>query len=102
MRSTILAAMAALDERTRPTADSAAWRRGLHEFLLFGLKQARASLFGAMMLTLIVATHYLWPANAPLHRYDFLTLSAVTLQIALITLKLERLDEALVILVFHI
>jgi uncharacterized membrane protein YoaT (DUF817 family) len=77
-------------------------RAGAHEFLLFGLKQAWACLFGALMLCLIVGTHYLYPQAAPLGRYDFLTLAAVTIQLSLLALRLERLDEALVICVFHV
>ena len=54
------------------------------------------------MLALIVGTHLLWPADAPLARYDFLVLASVAIQIGLLALKLERWDEAQVILVFHV
>ena len=49
------------------------------EFLLFGFKQGWACLFGGLMLALLLATHFLYPAVAPLHRYDALTLAALTL-----------------------
>jgi uncharacterized membrane protein YoaT (DUF817 family) len=92
---------------TVPSAPAVDLRRspvqaGLYEFLLFGLKQAWACLFGALMLGLIVGTHYLYPPDAPLSRYDFLTLAALAIQVGLIALRLERLDEALVICVFHV
>jgi uncharacterized membrane protein YoaT (DUF817 family) len=54
------------------------------------------------MLALIVGTHLLWPEDAPLARYDFLVLASVAVQIALLALKLERWDEAVVVLVFHV
>jgi uncharacterized membrane protein YoaT (DUF817 family) len=92
---------------TAPSALAVVLRRspvqaGLYEFLLFGLKQAWACLFGALMLSLIVGTHYLYPPDAPLSRYDFLTLAALAIQVGLLALRLERLDEAVVICVFHV
>jgi uncharacterized membrane protein YoaT (DUF817 family) len=92
---------------TVPSAPAVDLRRsplqaGLYEFLLFGLKQAWACLFGALMLGLIVGTHYLYPPDALLSRYDFLTLAALAIQVGLIALRLERLDEAVVICVFHV
>lgn len=54
------------------------------------------------MLALIVGTHLVWPPGAPLARYDFLVLASVAIQAALLVLKLERRDEAVVILVFHV
>ncbi|MDP3898590.1 MAG: DUF817 domain-containing protein [Mesorhizobium sp.] len=72
------------------------------EFLVFGLKQAWACLFGGAMLGLIIATRYLWPDGAPLARYDFLFLAAVGLQLALLAARLETPREASVILIFHV
>ena len=72
-----------------------------YEFLLFGLKQAWACLFGGLMLALIVGTHLWWPSGAALARYDVLVLAALAIQVALLALKLERWDEAAVIGVFH-
>jgi uncharacterized membrane protein YoaT (DUF817 family) len=102
MSPALLAAGRAFEARVRPAASAGPLARLAYEFLKFGLKQAWASLFGAMLLSLIVATHYLWPAEAPLSRYDALTLAAIAIQIALLALKLEQPDEALVILVFHL
>ena len=74
----------------------------LVEFLVFGLKQAWACLFGGAMLALIIATRFLWPDDAALARYDFLFLAALAIQLAMLALKLETLSEARVILIFHV
>ncbi|MEO6151823.1 MAG: DUF817 domain-containing protein [Croceibacterium sp.] len=78
------------------------WRSWLYEFALFGFKQGWACLFGALMLTLLVGTHLLYPANTPLARYDFVTLAALAIQIAMLALRLETFEEAKVILAFHV
>jgi uncharacterized membrane protein YoaT (DUF817 family) len=54
------------------------------------------------MLALLVGTHLCWPAHFPIARYDFLVLAAVAVQAGLLALKLERWEEARVILVFHV
>jgi uncharacterized membrane protein YoaT (DUF817 family) len=77
-------------------------RAAITEFLWFTLKQAWACLFGALMLALILGTHLLWPESAPLARYDFLFLAAVTIQAALLVFRLETLEKARVILAFHV
>ena len=74
----------------------------LIEFLVFGLKQAWACLFGGLMLAAVIATHYFWPEGAALARYDFLFLFALCVQIAMLAFKLEKLEEAKVILIFHL
>jgi uncharacterized membrane protein YoaT (DUF817 family) len=74
----------------------------VYEFLRFGMKQAWACLFGGIMVALIIGTHYWYPPSMPLARYDFLFISAVAVQIALLITKLETLDEAKVILLYHI
>ena len=51
------------------------------EFLVFGLKQGWACLFGGAMLALILATKLLWPEHAPLARYDLLFLAALAIQV---------------------
>lgn len=78
------------------------WRLWLYEFLLFGFKQGWACLFGGLLLALLLATHFFYPADAPLARYDFLTLSALAIQLGMIAFRLETWDEAKVILIFHI
>ena len=78
------------------------WRSWLFEFVLFGFKQAWACLFGGLMLALLLGTHLFYPANASLARYDFLTISAAGIQLAMLAFRLETLSEARVIVVFHI
>lgn len=78
------------------------WRLWLYEFLLFGFKQAWACLFGALMLALLLGTHLFYPEGAPLYRYDFLTLAALGIQLAMLALRLETWAEARVILIFHV
>ncbi|MDB5474514.1 MAG: hypothetical protein JWP49_25 [Phenylobacterium sp.] len=92
----------AMDAAARPWAARSRLHAGLYEFLLFGLKQAWASLFAAAMLALLLGSHFLWPAEAPVARYDFLVVAALSLQALLLATKLERWDEALVILIFHV
>ena len=72
------------------------------EFLVFGFKQGWACLFGALMLALLLGTHLFWPADAPLHRYDAITIGAVLIQLGMLAFRLETPKEALVILIFHI
>ncbi len=96
---------AAIDAAARGVLDRLP-ARGLSgaavEFLVFGLKQGWACLFGGAMLALILGTKFLWPADAPLARYDFLFLAALSIQLAMLVLRLETLSEAKVILLFHI
>jgi uncharacterized membrane protein YoaT (DUF817 family) len=72
------------------------------EFLMFGLKQGWACVFGGVMLALLFGTRFLYPADALVSRYDFLVLAALGVQIAMLALKLESLDEAKVIFAFHV
>ncbi len=73
-----------------------------YEFVRFGVKQAWACLFGALMLALLIATHLLYPKDAPLARYDFLVVAAVTIQVLMLIFKMETTEEAKVIFVFHV
>ena len=98
----IKARVADFDALMRPWAQRSRRNAFAYEFLLFGLKQAWACLFGAAMLVLLVGTHFLWPADAPLARYDFLVIAALGLQVVLLATRLERWEEALVIGVFHV
>ena len=75
---------------------------GVYEFLRFGVKQGWACLFGALLLGLLIATHFAYPAQAPLARYDFLFLAAVIIQVSMLAGGLETRDEAMVILAFHV
>jgi uncharacterized membrane protein YoaT (DUF817 family) len=102
VKQSIKRRVAALDAWARPWAQKSAPRAFAYEFLLFGLKQGWACLFGAIMLALLLGTKMAWPHDAPLARYDFLVLASVSVQAGLIALKLERWDEALVIFIFHV
>ena len=74
----------------------------LVEFVVFGLKQGWACLFGGLLLALILVSSRIWPADAPVARYDFLVIAALLIQVAMLRLKLETWDEARVIFIFHV
>jgi uncharacterized membrane protein YoaT (DUF817 family) len=74
----------------------------LYEFIRFGMKQAWACLFGGLMVFLLVATHFYYPQNFFLARYDFLFLAALGLQALLLLLRLETIEEAKVIFAYHV
>ena len=78
------------------------WPSWLYEFSLFVFKQGWACLFGALMLALLLATHIYYPEQAALTRYDFLTLAALAIQVLMLAFRLETLEEAKVIIAFHI
>src|SRR5436190_15270697 len=92
----------AFDAAARPWAQRGRVNAWAYEFLLFGLKQAWACLFGGAMVGLLIATGFLWPAGAPIARYDFLVLAAVAIQALMLATRLERWDEAAVIAIFHV
>ncbi len=72
----------------------------MKEFLIFGLKQARACVFaGSFLLFLLISNHI--PLFG-LARYDFLFISALVIQFILYLTKLETKDEVKVIFLFHI
>ncbi len=90
------ARLAAWAERSGPLT------LGVYEFVRFGVKQGWACLFGAAMLALIIASHLWYPHSAPIARYDALVIGALAIQVVLLGTRLERFDEAIAILVFHI
>ena len=71
------------------------------EFVVFGVKQAWACLFGGLMLAMILVTRLWWP-DAGLYRYDFWFLAALLIQAGMLLFRLETLGEARVILIFHL
>lgn len=92
-----------LQTDTATWAHGSGWRQAGFEFVLFGIKQAWACLYGGAMLALLVGTMLFWPREgALLSRYDFLFLASIGLQALLIVLKLERWDEVKVIFAFHV
>lgn len=97
------AAALTLQDRAKAWAFGNKNRQFWFEFVMFGIKQAWACLYGGAMLVLLVLTMVFWPKEgAILTRYDFLFLASLALQILLITLKLERLEEVKVIFIFHV
>ncbi|RUL71487.1 DUF817 domain-containing protein [Dyella choica] len=74
----------------------------LHEFICFGVKQAAACLFGGSMVLLLGLSWAFYPPHAALARYDFLTLAALVIQCVLLGTRLETVEEAKVILLFHL
>ena len=92
----------ALEARIRPWAQASRARAIVYEALKFIVKQAWACLFGALMLGLLTLTHWFWPPNAALARYDFVVIAAVAIQVVLLITRLERPQEAVVIAIFHV
>ena len=74
----------------------------LYEFVRFGVKQAWACLFAALMLALIVGTWACYPKGAWLARYDFLVVAAIAIQGVMLWARLETPEEGRIILVFHV
>jgi len=102
LKDQIKGQVARFDAMARPWAERSRWHGYAYEFLLFGLKQAWACLFGGAMLALLILTGFFWPEHAPIARYDFLVIAAVLIQGLLLATRLERMEEALVILIFHV
>ncbi len=82
-------------------AGSLSLREGAEEFLHFGLKQARASVFGGLLLAGILVTGWRCP-DLGLARYDLLLLYALGIQATLLVFKMESVRELGVILLFHL
>ena len=97
-----LARFIATDERVAQWAGKRPATTFVYEFVRFGIKQAWACLFGGVLVALIIATSLWYPKGAPLGRYDFLFLAAVVIQIAMLAWRLETVDEAKVIALFHV
>ncbi len=72
----------------------------MHEFLIFGLKQARACVFAGSFFVLLFLSNHI-PLFG-LARYDFLFIAAVLIQAILYFAKLETKDEVKVIFLFHV
>ncbi|MDA7426419.1 DUF817 domain-containing protein [Thalassococcus lentus] len=72
------------------------------ELVMFTLKQGWACLFGFLMLIGLIVSDQIWQDKWPLARYDGLVIWAVGLQAAFLFFRLETLQEAKVILLFHL
>jgi uncharacterized membrane protein YoaT (DUF817 family) len=71
------------------------------EFLVFGLKQAWACLFGGAILAMFIVTRFYYPFEDIISRYDFLFVGALLIQVLMLVARLETFNEAKVILIFH-
>ncbi len=70
------------------------------EFLVFGLRQARACAFAGSFFAVLFLSNHIPLFGLP--RYDFLFLAAIGIQVVLYALKLETFREIKVIFLFHI
>ena len=70
------------------------------EFAVFVFQEARACVFAGSFLFLLIITNYV---HLPfIGRADFLFLAAILIQVIMIVTKLETIDEAKTILLFHV
>jgi uncharacterized membrane protein YoaT (DUF817 family) len=92
----------ALLEAVRARAGRSALAQGVLEFLMFGLKQGWACLFGGLMLAALLLTHMVYPDHAAIARYDLMVFVALFIQAAMLLARLERWSEVAVILIFHV
>nr|WP_321508076.1 DUF817 domain-containing protein [uncultured Celeribacter sp.] len=74
----------------------------LTELIMFTVKMGWASLFGGLLLIAMLVTNGIWNDAWPIARYDALLAYALALQILFLLFRLETLDEAKVILLFHL
>jgi uncharacterized membrane protein YoaT (DUF817 family) len=95
-------AIDALAHRFLDRAPLSGARAALTEFVVFGLKQAWACIFGAALLAVLVATRLWYPDDAAVARNDFLVIAAVAIQVVMVVARLETLRELRVIILFHI
>ncbi|MGO4476184.1 DUF817 domain-containing protein [Massilia sp. 2TAF26] len=86
-----------MDDRPRPLAGL---RRGLVEFLYFGVKEARACLF----VGLFFAAIFLMPRAGlwGVPRYDLLLVVAIAIQLWMVKVRLETWDELKAVCLFHV
>jgi uncharacterized membrane protein YoaT (DUF817 family) len=71
-----------------------------HEFLIFGVKEARSAVFAGSFFVLLFLSNYIHIPG--LARYDFIFLASILLQVILYLTKIETWDEVKVIFLFHI
>jgi len=71
----------------------------LREFVLFGIKQARACVFAGSFFALLLISRHIPLGGLP--RYDFLLIGALAIQAILLVFRIETWAEAAVLAVFH-
>jgi uncharacterized membrane protein YoaT (DUF817 family) len=84
----------------RPAPQLTGFKRFCVEFLLFGVKEARACLFAGLFFVSIFITPREGLYGIP--RYDLLLLIAISIQVWMLWTKLETLDEFKAICLFHV
>jgi uncharacterized membrane protein YoaT (DUF817 family) len=84
----------------RPFRQLTGFLRFVVEFLYFGMKEARACLFAGLFFVSIFLVPKAGLFGVP--RYDVLLVIALAIQIFMIWSKLETLDEAKAICLFHV
>ncbi|MFA6459189.1 MAG: DUF817 domain-containing protein [Candidatus Paceibacterota bacterium] len=72
----------------------------LKELFSFVMKELRAVIFPGSFLLLLFVSNYI--PLGPFHRYDFLFVAAIVIQILMLIFKFETKDEAKTIFLFHI
>jgi len=95
--------LSALDRRLidhQPHPHLTGIRRFIVEFLLFGIKEARACLFAGLFFVSIFVVPREGVFGIP--RYDVLLIIALSIQIWMVWTKLETRDELKAICLFHI
>jgi uncharacterized membrane protein YoaT (DUF817 family) len=85
-----------IDGRARTLAG---WRRGAVEFLMFGVKQARACLFAGLFFGAVLLVPRTGVPGLP--RYDVLLLVALAIQAWMLRAGLETWDELKAVCLFH-
>ena len=85
-----------LDTRSR---EILGWRRGLIEFLYFGIKNARSCLFVGLFFAAMMLVPRAGVFGVP--RYDVLLVVALAIQVWMVWSRLETMDELKAICLFH-
>lgn len=75
-------------------------RSALYEFLVFGLKEARACIFAGLFFAVLFLSNYIPLFGLP--RYDFIFLAAIAIQVWLVWQRFETKDEVLTLCAFHV
>lgn len=95
--------LSALDRRlieNAPHPELTGFRRFVVEFVMFGIKEARACLFAGLFFVSIFAVPRTGLFGIP--RYDVLLIIALAIQIWMVWTKLETMDELKAICLFHV
>jgi uncharacterized membrane protein YoaT (DUF817 family) len=77
-----------------------ALKEAIYEFIIFGLKEARACLFTGIFFAILLASKFIAIPGVP--RYDFIFLLTITAQILLLAFRIETIDGAMTLAAFHV